>query len=74
MDIEVIANLWTFVKNKLAFEIGARLYMVDGDDDQKFAFLQALAPHDFHFAHRFRIPDNYSVTLVDGGSSKTFKV
>ena len=71
MSTEVIANLWTFVKNKFAYEVGARLYMVTGDDDAKFAFLQALAPCDFHFAHRFPIPSNYSVTLVDGGKSKT---
>jgi len=67
MSTEVIANLWTFVRKPFAYEVGMRLYMVSGNDDDKFAFLNAFAPFDFHFAHRYPIPKGFTVHLTGTG-------
>ena len=68
MNPEVVANLWSFIHGPFLYEIGVRLYMIAGSDDDKFAFLNKLAGHDFHFSRRFELGDNYKVHLVGAPS------
>ena len=68
MRTEVIANLWSFVHKStgILYELGVRLYMVCGEDNDKFELLHVLANADFHLAARFPVPDNYEVHLIIG--------
>ena len=63
MEPEVIVNLWLFVgeRTRLIYELAIRPYMMAGSDDDKFKLLNALAPSDFQFARRFKLPDRYTV-------------
>ncbi|HRH98071.1 MAG TPA: DUF4339 domain-containing protein [Prosthecobacter sp.] len=66
MSTEVIANIWTFVRGEHARELGVRLYMTSGTDNEKTAFLKALAQHDFRFAWRFPVPERFKSIRMGG--------
>jgi hypothetical protein len=56
MSTEAVANLWSFVNCGRITEVGVRLYIISGTDDEKMQFLKVLAPYDFCFAARFAVP------------------
>lgn len=68
MQPEVIANLWTymaaFAKGQLTYQVGIRLYVATGTDDEKTALLRTLAAWDFHLAHVF--PPACGKTVLSG--------
>ncbi len=68
MEPEVIANLWTFcgafLNGQLNYQVGIRLYVATGSDDEKMAMLRALAAWDFHLAHIF--PPSCGTTVLTG--------
>jgi len=68
MQPEVIANLWTFngafATGQLIYQVGIRLYVATGSDDQKTAMLRALAAWDFHLARVFP-PSGCGTTFLE---------
>lgn len=68
MEPEVIANLWTFygafLDGQLNYQVGIRLYVATGSDDEKMAMLRTLAAWDFHLAHIF--PPSCGTTVLTG--------
>ena len=65
---EVIANLWTFngafMSGQLIYQVGIRLYVATGSDDEKTAMLRTLAAWDYHLAHVF--PPSCGTTVLTG--------
>ncbi|MCY3019301.1 MAG: hypothetical protein NTW87_09785 [Planctomycetota bacterium] len=68
MQPEVIANLWTFfgafLHGQLNYQVGIRLYVATGTDNEKTAMLRTLAAWDFHLAHMF--PPSGGKTVLTG--------
>lgn len=69
MEPEVVMNLWVFIQAvgpmNLIYELGVRPYMMSGSDDEMTKLLKDLAVSDFHFAHRFALPDRYHVKITE---------
>ncbi|NQT15684.1 MAG: hypothetical protein HQ582_23205 [Planctomycetes bacterium] len=77
MKPEIIANLWSFngafASGQLIYQVGIRLYMATGSDDEKTAMLRALAPWDFHLADVFPPSPALTTTVLTlpGGGTIT---
>lgn len=68
---EIIINQWVFVQQykhpsgifPLIYQLGLRLYMAVGNDNDKLALLTSLAPWDYHLASIFPVPKSRTVHL-----------
>ncbi len=63
MSKELCLNIWIVVNQETGFvkSLGARMYCLEGTDEQKTAALKFMAGSDFALATKMQIPDNHVV-------------
>lgn len=69
---ELIINLWAIYDagTGLVYGLAGRAYHVEGNDEHKLAILRGLARTDHVTAHRYRLPERFSVSYADGSTQK----
>lgn len=70
---EIAANLWYVIDDKgFIYSLRIKLYVCEGSDEQKLAFLKSRAFSDYLGARPFPVPDRFSTRFhsSDGTNSK----
>lgn len=70
MNSEIVINLWAIFDGSTGFVYGlaGKAYNAAGTDRQKLDLLKALSATDHVTAKRYKVPDRFSVSFVDGGT------
>lgn len=70
MRAELAINLWAIFDRSTGFVYGlaGKSYNVAGTDIQKLDILKALSATDHVTAKRYKVPERFSITFLDGSS------
>ncbi len=72
---ELILNLWYVVdEDGIIFSLRAKVYVGDGSDEDKLAFLRQRAGLDYLVAEPFEVPERFFIEVGIGAKSKTMEV
>lgn len=65
-NYEIIFNFWYVMDKKgYIYELRARMYITDGTDQEKTAFLKKFAKRDYIIAEEFLLPEKYATAFFD---------
>lgn len=72
---EIIANLWYLMDNKgFIYSLRAKLYVHNGNDEEKLKFLKERAINDYLVAQPFLLPQKYNITFISDVMEKKLPV
>ncbi|MGH9419752.1 MAG: hypothetical protein ACRD3J_07260 [Thermoanaerobaculia bacterium] len=74
-DAEIVANYWYVIDDRsFIFSLRAMVYVVEGTEEQKLAFLASRAYLDYMVARPFPIPARFSTKFIEPGKQATYPV
>ena len=65
-DAEIIANLWYVIDDKgFIYSLRIQLYVGEGTDEEKLAFLKTRAYRDYLVARPFPVPNRFRTKIIE---------